>query len=630
MSNRKIPKSGGFGRHRIGLLRIESKDGSGGGVRAAPLLPSQDAMDLNNLSSTASVTHADCRRIAAEFIESCKFFNFVLEAVGLPGELDFSNVQRMYDQDEYTREWIKAIRPVVHGTFKGVLTEEHILSIVWASFKFLEDEELFLLLWGACQGAKTIVFCFLVLFLPVLSKVRDDKLLIPIINCPNQNNLQISTQKELTTLYNLYSNVRFVDRATGKSESLGYVDDILVENLRPTKGGEGITDWGDLVLQRNLSNIKKFANIKKSENAIIVSFTDEIHLGAAVNSVADQMQKDFKECNPDITLRHIGVTATPSEIIESSEWNIIPMFIPANYRGITQYCGQQLPTISGEIPPVQDILVVEREFPNDEEFENSEKYEDVSVFATSAGNHNHLISRVLKVQADIANTRSKSRIDELKKDEKEALDELHPGGLKEVKEWHRRHDAYRGRFAEWIRHIYLSCVEKEYPFVFLRPFWHVNNCSDLDKRLQGLLDQKKDCVIQFYGPLDDAFAGRSIREVLIENYYRNNLNGLVLATDGRSKMGDSYPKQCAHYIDLLSTRWCWNTYIQSTSGRSQGFKPKSVCYFTEAYATELLKFIEDGCWDEEMKKKYCQRSVYKDGKRGRPSRQFSYSFVEGC
>lgn len=555
------------------------------------------------------VTDDDAERIAREVIQSCEFLTHCFKAHGIEGYFDASEIEKMVKAGAYLG-WKGYIAPVVQGKFKGVFTPEHILTITQVAYRYFEDMEFSsddwtndqlrnILVWGSCQGAKTMIFSGCFMILPVMENVISrhcghDRIAIPVINTPNQKNLAVSSRKELESILNLYGGVRFV--CGQYSEPLSYViNEILDKHLQSPEDATKTID--DFVLQRNRTNIKKFCSMSAKEyggKVVGIHLEDEIHHGNGVGSMLDKTLEKFQEENPGVLARQIGVTATPAELLSQNKWTLVRMWMPdKGYMGITKYCGMELPTISGKRPPVQKFLCVEDEFPNDDGYEDTKAYEDITYFA-----------------------------------DKRELDLEDPWTLE-------AHMEYKSGFADWVFAAYHDSVDYKHPIFFLRPFRTVENCRDLLGRLTAIckkrnLEESHRFLPYFDTPLHKMFGPstrrRTLREVLIDNFIRAKTYCLVIATDGRSNMGDSFPAECGYYMDLFDDRGNWDIFVQSTAGRSGGFGKDSTCYFRRGYWKWLTQFIVNDCYD--TRKPFNNRTAYPDKKRaaGQPGSYKTYVF----
>lgn len=551
----------------------------GGGHAARPLI---------------KVTDEDARKTLGEIVLSCSWFNDILKSINIPFRLDPTRLQKILS-GPISEDWKDACRPVKLGTFKGTFSKEHVITICDVCYHYFHHEHRespHLFIWGACQGAKTMVFAGSFLLIPVLERLLNGKFIIPIINTPNIRNLQLGAQNELATTARLYGEVEVVD-VNDKSNrySLNYVRKEILDGI--ISGSSGTKDWDNLVLQRNETNLSAFLDSASKEHECeVVNFIDEMHIGSQVDSILDKWENKFKENHPGVALRHIGISATPSEVWATT-WGRVRLWLPDDYLGLPCYNGDWLPTISGNRPKLPEIASVEETFP---EFNLDRKmFTDRDYFAKAVG--------------------------------------LETASLQTKRESHEEH---RQKFAEAIYKIYKKSVTKEYSIFFLRPFSKVDDCRELYNRLQDLSQaegNKYEILRYFDTKLDDVFGGRSskteprtLRQVLIEEYVQKGRFCMVLAAQGRSRQGDSFPRQCRHFMDLMEDSVGWDSMVQSTFGRSMGLGgKKSICYFPSHYInnhkTGLQKFIdsEGFCKSKQYNNRTPYRSRHKH--RGRPSKQ---------
>ena len=554
-------------------------------------------------------------RVAKDVIRSCDMFNDAFQMFNLPGEFDASKIAQHVDHWETGLE-IDAFRkqayePVISNKFKGVFSAEHIVTITTVCARYFHETHRDILIYGPCQGAKTMVFCGSFLILPVLEHLYRRVLAVPVINVPNYKNMSLATERELKVINDLYSSVVF--RHNDETLHLGYVQDHILNGVLEMELGlgSGTKTWNPLVLQRNTSNIVDFACMAaKSDEAkavVTINFGDEIHFGSGRLGVADRLEGEWvrKNNDKDITMRRVGITATWSELAGVPHWMKIPLWTPTYYRGITKYNKLELPTLSTERPPIQEFQSIEESFPHFMEHLNLNRFVELEAFYPTS----------------------------------KAFQEY--GGRPFVTLRHHEqmqvqteHMHYQYEFTKAFYQIYKSCVSKEFPIMFARPFSTTAPCRLLLSMLESLAaeyDEKEEyTILRYFDPsLPDVFGHnskktqpRTLKEVLIDEYV--NAVGpqrfcLVMAAKGRSRMGDSYPRQCKYYLDLVESSWSWNAMQQSTTGRSQGMHKESVCLFRKSYCDEVLGFIKNDCYDESKNFGSRDRYSHQHERRGRPN-----------
>lgn len=548
------------------------------------------------------VTDKESKKVIDDIIDSCEYFNSALEHISAYPNiyLDYSKLKY---QDPSDTGWKESIQPVVEGKFKGVLTKEHILTMIHVMNVWHNKPDSNIQIWGACQGAKTIIFDALFAMMPIIELLTNHQVAIPIINVPNNTNLSLSAIKELNVLFAVYDKIQVCQ---GKAAvPFNYVRQTIMNKVINTEN-EAKSTVECLVLQRNRSNIESFLNLHSKnghEVGSIICFTDEMHFGSSEYGEINRWLDTYRKVNPDVKVREIGITATPGEALGSGNWVRVNSFISENYCGLTTYHGEKLVTISGRQVKIQEFKVIEDEFPEIEAYLEMRSFKYLRYFV-NVGND------------------SKKKINP---------DDFSP---RERKHWMDMHQEYKQEFAENIVQIYKSLVTPEFPIAFIRPFQQNIFCQELFDLMQEHLGDDLDeyNLLKYFGEKDDKFGNnrrgeeRTIKEVLVDSYVKSpGRFCLVITGSGRSRMGDSYPPQCKHFIDLSESIFHWDTHIQGTSGRSQGFNKQSICFFKRNYVASFKKFLENGCYDKS--KRLNHRTDYNGGNgRGRPSSYSSITF----
>ena len=563
------------------------------------------------LDSNASL--AQGREIGAEVVATCHKFSAAFQSLGINVRFDPTTLeQRIKHPDS---DWLQHCRPVVQKKFKGTMPDESIWTIALACAVYLqqyvegEDGERHIVLWGATQLGKTLVFAGLFLILPILERLLYGRRAIPIINVPDKKNLSASSLKETELVMRLYGDISIHSLSQEQGLQLTHVQDIIDDVCRKYPGENRSTAPGlySLVLQRNPSNeadYRYLASIKEKcpDDYTVIDFTDEIHWGSASKSIMASWQASLEGYRS----RRIGISATPSETWGSYQWVVVPMFVPPTYQGITSYNGIQLPTLDGHIVPIQRIESVEEHFP--------------------------------KLNLDVCLARGKQYLhpSQWYEANSEHSDELWGCMSEEEREGiTRRHKLMQRRWAKQIFSIFHELATDDYPIVFLRPFSTIAPCQLLYDYIENWQDDEHQVLKYFGSPLSPVFGEghtqKTLKEVLIDEYVLRHRKCLVLASSGRSRMGDSYPPQCATYIDLAQgVQSDWNTILQGTVGRSQGNFKNSTCYLRQEVASKLKHFIDNGCYDDSsMSQRDSRGDERRDAnkRRGRRAKQRVLEFV---
>lgn len=569
----------------------------------------------------------EVREVGFAVVKSVEYMSFIFKKLGLPGQFDTSRLEQRIKHPD--KDFCEHMHPVLDGKYKGALTKENILTIANV-IRCYYDCEKNICLWGPCQGAKTLVYLFLMMLLPVLEKQYRGRILIPIVNVPNDKNLMKSVNGEFRTLLHLYSDVEFI--YDGEWECLDYLKRVILKEILAEAAGDCLMD-SSLIIKRDpgrvnfiADQIRKLQKIVRSvsktslskedgKDASILSFSDEIHYGSEKNGIADRLEGSAildacaaENIDPTVlgSIRCMGVTATPSEVIGAKNWIKVPMWVPLNYQGVTTYNGESLPTISGERPSVQKIVAIEDAFPA------LAKYLDTSLW---------------KNQGDFYASLGKRKV----------YEELDSREKKQVAEFHME---YKEGCARALYDAYVSSVTRSHGIFFARVFKENKYNEELMQHLKKVhAENGNDPDYQFlkyFGELSPEIFGdgginrfdRTIKEVLLDRYVSKDQYCMVIAGSGRSRMGDSYPRQCANYMDWVEHSVTWNAIMQSTFGRSQGFGKQSTCYFQRAYAEELKAFLESGCVDRRLKrKKFGPRTEYGEPQAGRQSQKMKLTFL---
>lgn len=522
---------------------------------------------LSNFKSRAAIT--DLKAIRRGVRCSCEYATHIFSQMFQTRILwDDTDLQESLANPQLQSHWLSQLRPVLEGKFKGVFTREHILTLADLCYNFFAETERDILIWGACQSAKTIILAGAFLLLPVLGALRDQSTVVPVIDVPNRTNLSLSVVKELESLFSVYSQVKIT--LGRKSLPLQYVRDEIMDKvvrLRTTS----LPTWQCMVFQRNGPAIRQFVNLLEQEHGEVmrVRMIDEIHYGSGKKSIQRDMDEPFED---DVdTWRRIGVTATPSENLTQYNWNVVPLWLDErHFTGVTRYNGERLPTISGNEPPLPQMISLEDAFPRLRPFVG-------------------------------------------------------------VKRFDRETKAWQTSLAETLVRIVKDLTTSEYPVVFLRPFNRVACCAGLHARMVEITKGDTDFdFLQYYGDLSvDLFGdGRkttrsTIKEVLLDCFPPGGRKRcLVIAGSGRGQFGDSFPAHVKHFIDLTTSKSFWDAIIQSTLGRAAGFNKESIVYFSQAHLEEFLAFYDGGCKDDRIMKRrpFNMRTGFSSDVAGRPPR----------
>jgi hypothetical protein len=532
------------------------------------------------------VSDEESKDIGKAVVQSCSWLNDLCDEL-MPGlRFDTSKLENLLASQHISDAWKETCSPVKKGVYKGSFVKEQALTIFNVLFAYFNEPDRDIVILGPCQGAKTLVFAVCFLLLPILERLINRRIAIPFITTPSYKNLQLSTLQEVELVSKLYADIDVVYETTGERIHFNYVKEQILSKL-----GTGEKNWDNVVLCRHRRQLNEFVeSIAKEQQCVAINFIDELHHGSKKGSVIDDYEKYLKNTHPGLPLRRIGITATPSETWGIDRWQIIPMWMAPNYVGITIYNGEQLPTLSGQKPKMPELLAIEDEFPEFAKYLDLKEYESPSYFAKKRG-------------------------------------------IRSCQPWEqilRLHEKYRNQFAKAVFDIYKAKVTTEHPIFFLRPFAKVINCEDLFKRLEKIAKTEGDnyCLLRFFGnALGPEFGNKrhpkTVKLVLYDHFINKGKFCLVMTANGRSRMGDSYPKETRHYMDLVQNSCCWDSIIQSTVGRSMGFNKQSICYLRRDYRDAINEFIAGGCYDK--KKPFGPRTIYQDGhgnpqRRGRPGR----------
>lgn len=507
-------------------------------------------------------------QLREQIIKSCEYMSFVFsELIGGDIKFDCARLKASLADPNSESLWLQQFEPILHDKFKGVFTREHILSLAHLVHQFLNDDR-DILIWGACQSAKTILLAAGVMLLPAFEYLYRGRRLIPAIDTPNRTNLSLSVVKELETLYAVYNLVELV--IDGDRLPLSYVKENILDHLVKERVSGGMPNWSSLIFQRNNSEIKKFIELMKGQEIVRVRFIDEIHYGSGQDSCQAVMDSPFVEDGE--LWRRIGVTATPSEVFTRFRWSVVPLWIDErHYQGVTRYNGRRLPTLSGEEPKRPTHRVIEDHFPSLGKYLGIKKFE-----------------------------------------------RLQPDQQREM--------------ASELLKVYKSLVSPEFPVLFVRPLNYCNGLSRLLELMRELNNDPNYQFLKYFDELGDEFGidkkttKRTVKEVLTDEYPpHGGKYCMVISGRGRSQFGDSYPKHVKYFIDLTNkTKSFWDNILQSTEGRAGGFGKESVIYYSQGYIEDFDRFFMDGCKDNRVlgRKRQAQRVDFSDvGKSGRPSVQ---------
>ncbi len=160
------------------------------------------------------------------------------------------------------------------------------------------------------------------------------------------------------------------------------------------------------------------------------------------------------------------------------------------------------------------------------------------------------------------------------------------------KDKHQLWEQYKNTFVKQMHSLVSRIMNSsKNKVVFFRPFLENQPIDDLIEQLKILQGDYK--IIKYFGSLDkEEFHDKTIKEVVDQYISEGDDKILIIAGGGRSRCGDSFPKECATFIDMSVESCCnWNSGLQGTLGRSMGYDKESTCYFLSKYCEDLLQFI---------------------------------------
>jgi hypothetical protein len=424
-----------------------------------------------------------------------------------------------------------------------------------------------MVLLGLMQLGKTSNFTAIMLFLPVIIQLIQKKLVIPLIECPSDNNILLQVQTELVHVMALYGMVEVAyqsDNGVQRKSLCQYYQEL---SHHTENGSTHISDLlRSLVIARNRGWHKRFSDIMSKlegrDDLMVIQFVDECQEGTQVDQSFHNWTKPFRlESSKVITF---WVSASPDQALAGGDrykdqYKVCKQYVPPSYVGPRSYCGHSLPTLVKCDERLPEIRSYEKEY------------------------------------AAIVNDLDADRFRE-------------------------GEPIYQRRFARAILAIATDCLSTKSPIFFIRPFGATGrNAQDVspsyvrggiancDRLVDLLRDQIRRQgldihVLPFYDQLDKSIFGdqraygrrKTIKEVLVEQYAEQGKRVIVVSCS-RSRRGDSYPKECGYMMDMVETHCSWNTFLQSTFGRACGHNKTTVLLFQNKYKEELELFLKQKC-----------------------------------
>jgi hypothetical protein len=578
-------------------------------------------------------------KVALDLIDSCNTFNLIANKFTqnnyLPFTISLSYTKYkkilLTDRDILSNAYICAVKHINQGKFKGALAKESMITCVCVLSTFLKSMEEHMDgskeyrpigIRGACQSAKTIVTSFLAMLLPPVAAFytgnfnedqHEKSFFLPIISGPNSLNICKGLFKELKTTLGIYEYIELIINGI----NYGSIVKLFDNNLTDIFGEDIENPRNCIIFNRNISKCKKIKSKleKINANIAILNFVDEIHVGSGVNSVANKIKQELDlNCSDTIT---IGVTATPSELEGQAGWLMVDSTLNNDYSGPSYYAGGSLKKLNGDIPSTPIVKSIE-DFPFPNGRYNIKDYQE-----DFTGRKNNKYKDIKKFY-DYFKTPAERPFDKLSKNQMANLIE--------------EHEEYKNELAIKIIHFCKETITLENNILFLRLHGNNEDCNDLRTRMERFLDNKNYDCFAYYSEIEqpeitDVEEGITVKEYLLQNYVGKNRFCLILASSGRARMGDSFPKQCATFIDFFQPDKDgvhMNTILQGTLGRACGIGKNSTCYFWEGVVKIIENYINKNSCPQ---KKYCGRTTLsqkiqlaKRKGKGRPSRSIGIIF----
>jgi hypothetical protein len=262
--------------------------------------------------STNKVTKEQVEIALTGVTASAKYLSFIFSRLFRKfGTIEFCTAKLVKAaRTAPSNELKEAIREITKGTFKGILTREHILTIATVIYRWFLDETRYPIIWGAEQAAKTMVYSAIFLILPCIEKLLRGRLILPVIFSANRNNITLSARGELTALLALYGEMELV--INGERISLNYVrEDILNENIARCYGGK-TRNWDSVVFNREPYAIKEFVQKvvegNKHQDCTLAIFIDEVQNGSAIDGQMDDFITFLKNLQIETQAQQLKVS----------------------------------------------------------------------------------------------------------------------------------------------------------------------------------------------------------------------------------------------------------------------------------------------------------------------------------
>lgn len=520
------------------------------------------------------INNAALDKLLYDFEKSVDRLNDAMKIYGMPVCFDCTMaVDKFRRGPDITKARLASI---FDGKFKGVLEPEHILTITSATFNYLDCKH-DLLMWGTYQVGKTISFTTLFCLLPIIEKLINKSLVIPVINNFSSNNVKNQTVKELNVMLLLYGDV--LVSCKDEVVKFNYVQEDIRDSLFADSPRTG---WDKLVLNRNPAGMAKNDDLITTTkekfpntNFKFLKYCDEVQIGSAKKSVHQAMHKQYSH---DGEVRSIYLTATVGEMVAARQSRLTPVWVGTQYCGPIHYNGVKLPTIDPNHKKDIKYSKLSSLLGTDD---YAYFYENRSCFGD------------FEVYKSVFNS--------------------------EIKNWHR----FKRQFAEMVYELFVSLASNNSPVVFLRPFDRVAPCKELIAILEEVIEECGQSgnyeVLDYTGNLDaEMFVdGRTIKEVLIDNYIKLNKRCLVVCSSGRAKAGDSFPYQCGFYVFFNDSIANWDGYAQILY-RAAGNRKNSEVFIPDAIFNHVLGAVSNG-WRSTFRQPN-RRTTWADGLRPQKKR----------
>lgn len=483
---------------------------------------------------------------------------------------------------------------------EGYLRDSHIMTLADAFETYFSncgkkgEEEIKMLLRGAMQQGKTLVFLSIMLFLPIIRTLLFGKVTAIILSEVSDKGIVSQVAGELNALIKLYGCIRVVNTKTG--ENWG-VDEYFSQFHK----GSVQKYWDGLIQMRTkMKEHEELCNDYLAKGYHVTTFMDESHHGTHRHGCQARKEAPFID-RKDVD--QITITATPSEQIAydcSEGWLIVHLWRDTSYVGPSYWMGDVLPPMDPKAEIKMPKLMSMKDF-------CSKFGINASAIGCVSTIRNGEQQYLFYPEAYANQATFQEKVWNNKGNVKSAWLKFKDDMLKEI-----------------MRIIGLLDGSKKNRHIFFRLFRTNEDTEMFLKDLEPLLGSKHK-IIRYFSETEIG----SVKQLLREELEADQL--AILFTTARARMGDSFPSSFRYFLDFTRIGSHITSLTQGTYGRACGHNKDTVVVLQQPLVDDMQSFLDNKCMchDERtggraFKRRLSDRTNSEDhAGRGRPSINFN-------